>query len=365
MTFSAALAQCNFERDANNIVRLRGERRGRDEDNYMDTDPRPRQRRRTSEPAWSIDPNPSPAHEMPDDVPPEEAGRRNERSFQFGTGGGRGDGEPSRPPMPFDWARYDSTWREYNAASYGQIVYQEILMDDNVRVCVTLGRAGTGKTLLAVQEGLRQLKDGTVKKIILGRPAVQAGEDLGFLPGAEKDKLQPLLAPMLDAIDKIMGQPGAWAGLQNKNLLEMQSFAFMRGRTHENAFVIADEVQNASLAQLKLLATRVGDGSKLCILGDGSQPDRKVGGNWSEGKSSIELFVEKIESGLMERAGVEEELGDRCKVVRLTNADCQRSATARAMNQLFDTLEDEIAPRRNERADPAGLLRQAMQGVGA
>ena len=67
----------------------------------------------------------------------------------------------------------------------------------------------------------------------------------------------------------------------------------------------------------------------------------------------------------MERAGVEEELGDRCKVVRLTNADCQRSATARAMNQLFDTLEDEIAPRRNERADPAGLLRQAMQGVGA
>ena len=82
-----------------------------------------------------------------------------------------------------------------------------------------------------------------VRKLILGRPAVTAGEDLGFLPGGEKDKLLPLAAPMLDAIDEIMG-PGAWAALQRKHLLELQSFAYMRGRTHRAAFVIADEVQS-------------------------------------------------------------------------------------------------------------------------
>ena len=84
--------------------------------------------------------------------------------------------------------------------------------------------------------------------------AVTADEELGFLPGSEKDKLSPLLAPMLDSIDKILG-PGAWVALQNAHMLEMQSFAYMRGRTHERAFVIADEVQNASFSQLKLLAT--------------------------------------------------------------------------------------------------------------
>lgn len=330
---------------------MSGQRRIRDEEDYNDDDSdddyearRPAQRRRTTEPSWAIDTRSS--HDMPDDVPPP-------------------DGMPSRPGGTINWSRWDRTWRSYDARSNDQERYMELLASDDARVVVALGKAGTGKTLLAVQEGLRQLREGRVRKIILGRPAVTAGnENIGYLPGSERDKLIPFLAPLLDAIDKIMG-PGAWEALQRQDLLELQSFAYMRGRTHEAAFVIADEVQNASLEQLKLLATRVGEGSRLCILGDGSQPDRRLGGNWAGGGSdgratAIELFVGFVEDGGIERAGVPAHVASACvRVARLST--CQRSNTAAYMLQAMERFEQEMAPSQPRGLSAApGLLRQAV-----
>jgi len=116
-----------------------------------------------------------------------------------------------------------------------------------------------------------------------------AGEELGFLPGTEKSKLEPLLAPALDAITKVMG-PKAWDALHKAGLLDFQSFAYMRGRTHDHAFVVAEEIQNASFVQLKMLATRVGANSKLCILGDPTQFDRRD--NWAN--SPLNLFAKAV-----------------------------------------------------------------------
>ena len=164
---------------------------------------------------------------------------------------------------------------------------------------------------------------------------------------------------------------GAWVALQNKHLLELQSFAYMRGRTHERAFVIADEVQNASCSQLKLLATRVGEGSRLCILGDGLQPDRRVGGNWAGGgpsgrASSIELFVDFVESGGLHRADLPAQVDpDACvKIARLTT--CQRSDTAAAMLAAMERFEHEVmpAPRPEHGQSAASLLREAVAQAG-
>ena len=303
---------------------------------------------RAPSPSFYVDPHPE--HELPDEVPPEEAERRFERAYRFGTGGvstsnmhSNGEAPPDRPQAPFDWTRYDHVWRDFEPLTLGQVHYHNMLANDSVSVVVALGAAGTGKTLLAVQEGLRRLRAGSVRKLIFTRPAVLAGEELGHLPGTEAQKLEPLLAPLLDSVTKIMGA-GAWAALKNKNLLELQSFAYMRGRTHDDAFVVADEEQNASFTQLKLLATRLGTNAKLCILGDPAQPDRALGGNWSAppGGSSLDLLAHFIEDGGMKRApGITAAQAKSVAVARLSEADCQRSTTAATMLSAFGQLEAE------------------------
>ena len=135
-----------------------------------------------------------------------------------------------------------------------------------------VGPAGTGKTYLAVAKAVADLKNSKVKKLILTRPVVEAGENLGFLPGDLKEKVDPYLVPLYDALYEMLGTQTT-NQLLEKGIIEIAPLAYMRGRTLENAFVILDEAQNTTQTQMKMFLTRLGFASKMVITGDPSQSD--------------------------------------------------------------------------------------------
>jgi phosphate starvation-inducible PhoH-like protein len=139
-----------------------------------------------------------------------------------------------------------------------------------------IGPAGTGKTYLAVVMAVRALKSGSVKRIILTRPAVEAGESLGFLPGDLKEKVDPYLRPLYDALHDVLGQEHTQRMIE-RGTIEIAPLAYMRGRTLDDSFVILDEAQNTTGAQMKMFLTRLGFGSKMVITGDPSQIDLPKG----------------------------------------------------------------------------------------
>ena len=139
-----------------------------------------------------------------------------------------------------------------------------------------IGPAGTGKTYLAVVMAVRALKQGYVKKIILTRPAVEAGESLGFLPADLKEKVDPYLRPLYDALHDILGQEYTQR-MMERGVIEIAPLAYMRGRTLDDSFVILDEAQNTTGAQIKMFLTRLGFSSKMVITGDPSQVDLPKG----------------------------------------------------------------------------------------
>ncbi|MPN05716.1 PhoH-like protein [bioreactor metagenome] len=135
-----------------------------------------------------------------------------------------------------------------------------------------LGPAGTGKTYTAIALAVRALKNREVKKLILTRPAVEAGERLGFLPGDMREKLDPYLQPLYDAL-RDMIPPKRLVDLMEEGIIQIAPLAFMRGRTLESAFVILDEAQNTTMGQLKMFLTRMGNNSKFIVTGDATQID--------------------------------------------------------------------------------------------
>ena len=150
---------------------------------------------------------------------------------------------------------------------------------DNIRdkmIVFGIGPAGTGKTYLAMAMGINAFKNDEVNKIILTRPAIEAGENLGFLPGDLQSKVDPYLRPLYDALYQIMG-PEAYIKNSEKGLIEVAPLAYMRGRTLDNAFIILDEAQNTTPAQMKMFLTRIGFGSKVVITGDLTQKDLSRG----------------------------------------------------------------------------------------
>ncbi len=139
-----------------------------------------------------------------------------------------------------------------------------------------LGPAGTGKTYLAMAMAITAFKNDEVSRIILTRPAIEAGEKLGFLPGDLQSKVDPYLRPLYDALYQIMGAE-SFAKNMEKGLIEVAPLAYMRGRTLDNAYIILDEAQNTTPAQMKMFLTRIGFGSKVVITGDSSQKDLPAG----------------------------------------------------------------------------------------
>ncbi|MFA7229599.1 MAG: PhoH family protein [Melioribacteraceae bacterium] len=156
------------------------------------------------------------------------------------------------------------------AKTPNQFTYIKAVKENDI--CFSIGPAGTGKTYLAVAFAVAALKKGIVKKIILARPAVEAGESLGFLPGDFREKIDPYLRPLYDALEEMI--PGEQ--LKNyieKGVIEIVPLAYMRGRTLNNAFVILDEAQNATGMQMKMFLTRLGPNSKSIVTGDITQID--------------------------------------------------------------------------------------------
>ena len=167
------------------------------------------------------------------------------------------------------------TWKKTIVPkSIGQKTYFEALK--NFELVFGLGPAGTGKSYLAVAKGIEMLKKGFVEKIILTRPAVEAGERLGFLPGDMKEKIDPYLRPIYDALYEMMPADRVEKKIQSGEI-EIAPLAFMRGRTFTNSFVIVDEAQNTTSTQMKMVLTRIGEGSRMVINGDLSQVDLPVG----------------------------------------------------------------------------------------
>ncbi|UTH01493.1 PhoH family protein [Macrococcoides canis] len=168
----------------------------------------------------------------------------------------------------------DATGKSIRAKTIGQRLYvHQIKKSDLV---IGIGPAGTGKTFLAVVMAAQSLRSGKVKRIVLTRPAVEAGESLGFLPGDLKEKVDPYLRPLYDGLHFVLGAEHT-ARLIERGVIEIAPLAYMRGRTLEDAFVILDEAQNTTHAQMKMFLTRLGFRSKMVITGDETQIDLPKG----------------------------------------------------------------------------------------
>lgn len=164
----------------------------------------------------------------------------------------------------------DSYGKPIRVKTLGQKIYVDSVKNHDV--VLGIGPAGTGKTFLAVTLAVTALKRGQVKRIILTRPAVEAGESLGFLPGDLKEKVDPYLRPVYDALYQILGKEQT-SRLMEREIIEIAPLAYMRGRTLDDAFVILDEAQNTTIMQMKMFLTRLGFNSKMIVNGDVSQID--------------------------------------------------------------------------------------------
>lgn len=179
-------------------------------------------------------------------------------------------------------------------------------VEDNA-IVFAIGPAGTGKTYLAVIRAVSAMKKGEVKRIVLTRPAVEAGESLGFLPGDLKEKVDPYLTPLYDALHDMLGVEQT-EKLIEKGIIEIAPLAYMRGRTLDDSFVILDEAQNTTPAQMKMFLTRLGFNSKMVITGDNTQIDLKTG----------------TKSGLDDAANILKDI-EGIKIIHLTSDDVVRN----------------------------------------
>ena len=214
--------------------------------------------------------------------------------------------------------------RPIKAKTIGQQKYLKAIEKNTVTIGV--GPAGTGKTYLAVAEAVAAFRAKTVNRIILTRPAVEAGERLGFLPGDLQNKVDPYLRPLYDALFDMLGAETYNKYLERGNI-EVAPLAYMRGRTLDDSFIILDEAQNTTREQMKMFLTRLGFGSKIVITGDVTQ---------------IDLPADKV-SGLKEAVRVLEGIED-IAICRLTASDVVRHALVQKIVAAYDKFEQDRAP---------------------
>lgn len=205
---------------------------------------------------------------------------------------------------------------------------------DNIRkkmIVFGIGPAGTGKTYLAMAMAIQAFKMGEVNRIILTRPAIEAGEKLGFLPGDLQQKIDPYLRPLYDALYQIMGAE-SYLNNSEKGLIEVAPLAYMRGRTLDNAYIILDEAQNTTPAQMKMFLTRIGFGSKAVITGDLTQKDLP-----QDGVSGLDIAVKVLKDI------------DDIAICELTNKDVVRHPLVQKIVDAYDKFEKKNNKKPNKR----------------
>ena len=210
----------------------------------------------------------------------------------------------------------------------GQTAYVEAIKRSDV--VFGIGPAGTGKTYLAVCLAVQAFKQKQVEKIILTRPAVEAGEKLGFLPGDLQTKVDPYLRPLYDALQELLGLE-TYAKLLERGAIEIAPLAYMRGRTLSNAFVILDEAQNSTREQMKMFLTRLGDGSKMVVTGDATQTDLP------DGKKSGLVHASSILKGV-----------DGIETVQLSERDVVRNPLVMSIVKAYKKAEENKAEEKKE-----------------
>ncbi|WP_235380602.1 PhoH family protein [Pseudoflavonifractor phocaeensis] len=215
-----------------------------------------------------------------------------------------------------DVVAYTYSGAPVKCRTLGQKKYIKAIEENTVTI--SIGPAGTGKTYLAVAEAVRALKDKKVNKIVMCRPAVEAGEKLGFLPGDLQNKVDPYLRPLYDALDEMLG-PETVQSYMEKRIIEIAPLAYMRGRTLKSMFLLCDECQNMSISQHLMILTRLGEGSKMVLTGDVTQID----------------LPSPEDSGLERCAQILEGIDD-IKVIRLSGADVVRH---RLVGKIIDAFE--------------------------
>ena len=203
--------------------------------------------------------------------------------------------------------------------TFGQKKYVEAIQKN--KIVFGIGPAGTGKTYLAMAMAITAFRNDEVSRIILTRPAIEAGEKLGFLPGDLQSKIDPYLRPLYDALYQIMG-PDQFQKNMEKGLIEVAPLAYMRGRTLDNAFIILDEAQNTTPAQMKMFLTRIGFDSKVIVTGDSTQKDLPA-----EQKSGLEVAKEVLRN-------IED-----IAFCELTGADVVRHPLVQKIVEAYDAYE--------------------------
>ena len=228
-----------------------------------------------------------------------------------------------------------NTNRPIKCKTIGQKNYIQALRENTVTLCI--GPAGTGKTYLAVAQAVADLKDGKVERIIMSRPAIEAGEErLGFLPGDLSQKVDPYLRPLYDALNDILGVESVQKYLE-RGVIEIAPLAYMRGRTLNRASIIIDESQNASLSTLKMALTRLGEGSKMVLTGDITQID----------------LPKKEDSGLERCASILNGI-EGISIVRLNNRDVVRNRLVKEIVKAFEKAETEKKINAGGKTPPRG-----------
>lgn len=196
--------------------------------------------------------------------------------------------------------------------------YLELLDDDSKAIVFAMGPAGTGKTMLAVLAAIDAMKNGRCEKIVITRPAVSVDEQHGFLPGTLVEKMAPWTRPIFDVMEEYWS-PTEIEGMIADNIIEIAPLAYMRGRTFKNSWIIADEMQNATPSQMKMLLTRIGENSKIIVTGDLAQHDRGFEHN------GLKDFIAKLKARKNNMIGV----------VEFQRKDVERHAAVTAVLEIY------------------------------